>query len=115
MIILLLQYALTGLLGLVALGIQLWALADCLRATPADFERAYKRTKQFWSLLTGGSVLVGVLYLLTLSPRGGGMGFTLLLDLAAATAAAVYLADVRPALAQVRRGGNRNQGPYGPW
>ena len=31
-------------------------------------------------------------------------------------AAAVYLADVRPALAQVTgRGGRGRQGPYGPW
>lgn len=110
MIILLLQNAVLALLGLLALGIQLWALVDCLRTTPADFERAYKRTKQFWLLLTAGSVLVGVLFLLS-----RGIGFTMLLDLAAVTAASVYLADVRPALAQVRRGGNRNQGPYGPW
>ncbi|WP_035750418.1 DUF2516 family protein [Arthrobacter sp. 35W] len=102
--------ALLILLGLVALGIQGWALADCLRTKTEDFERAYKRTKSFWALLTGGSALMGVLYI-----AGPGMGFSMLLNLAAVTAASVYLADVRPALAQVRRGGNRNQGPYGPW
>ena len=30
-------------------------------------------------------------------------------------AAAVYLADVRPALRQVTGRGRRNDGPYGPW
>ena len=55
--------------------------------------------------------MVGAIYILT----SGGIGFFLLLELAAVTAASVYLADVRPAVSDARRGGNRKQGPYGSW
>ncbi|MDQ6752460.1 MAG: DUF2516 family protein [Actinomycetota bacterium] len=98
-------------LGLLAFGLQLWAMADCLRTKASDFERAYKKTKGFWTGITVGASVVGALYILS----AGGIGFFLLLELAAVTAASVYLADVRPAVSDARRGGNRSQGPYGPW
>ncbi|MFI5084869.1 MAG: DUF2516 family protein [Actinomycetales bacterium] len=98
------------LLGLVALALQVWALADCLRTKADSFGRADKRTKGFWTGLTVGATIVGILFVL-----GPGLGFILLLELAAVTASSVYLADVRPAVAVPRRGGNRNAGPYGPW
>lgn len=96
-------------LGLVAWGLQLWALVDCLRSPTADFERAYKRTKGFWGGLLGVSALFGLLFLL-----GPSLGFMMLVDLAGVTVASVYLADVRPVLKELR-GGTRKQGPYGPW
>lgn len=97
-------------LGLIALGIQVWALVECLRTKPAQFERADKRTKGFWTALTVGATLVGVLF--ELSP---GIGFILMLELAAVTASSVYLADVRPAVATNPRGGTRGYGGYGGW
>lgn len=101
-------------LGLVAFGVQVWAFSDALRTPPAYFERVYKRTKMFWAALTGGGAFFGFLYVIvpitTLLPPA--TGFSMLLTLAGATAAGVYLADVRPALAEVRgRGrGNQNRG-----
>ncbi|MCC9175658.1 DUF2516 family protein [Arthrobacter sp. zg-Y179] len=103
------QYYLYLALGVVALGIELWALLDCARRKPADFERAYKRTKGFWLALTGGATAVGVLSVL-----GSSLGL-LLFQLAAVIAACVYLADVKPAIGSSRGRGNSNQGPYGPW
>ncbi|MCC3280261.1 DUF2516 family protein [Arthrobacter sp. zg-Y40] len=104
----LIQYYLYLALGVVALAIELWAFLDCVRRKPADFERAYKRTKGFWLGLTGGASAVGVIAVAVPSLS------LLLFQLAAVIAASVYLADVKPAIGSSRgRGGN--QGPYGPW
>ena len=93
-------------LGVIALGMELWAFADCARRKPADFERAYKRTKGFWMGLTGGASAIGLLSVLLFGPLA-----LLLFELAAVVAAAVYLADVRPALNQSKGRG----GSYGSW
>ncbi len=99
---------------LVALGLEIWAFADCLRHKASLFEAVSKRTKVFWMLLTGGALLVGVLTLL--SYRGGSpLGAVGIFGIVAVTAASVYLADVRPAVTEAGRGGNRNTGPYGSW
>ncbi len=104
-------------LGLVALGIQVWALIDCLRTSASDFERVYKRTKTFWMALTGGAVFFGFLYiigpLMTLTVPSIGMG--LILSLAGVTAAGVYLADVRPVLVEVRGRGKGQQNRGSSW
>lgn len=101
------------LLALVALGLEVWAFFDCLRHKANAFEAVSKRTKTFWLALTGGALAIGLLSIV-----GGGGGFfgpLGLFGLAAVTAAAVYLADVRPAVKDAGRGGSRNMGPYGPW
>ncbi|BCW57530.1 MULTISPECIES: DUF2516 family protein [Micrococcaceae] len=97
------------ILGLVALALEVWAFADCLRHRPTLFVAASKRTKTFWLALTGVALVIGALAL-------WGVGGSLnLFGIAAVTAACVYLADVRPALREAGSGGNRNVGPYGPW
>lgn len=106
------QFFILVALGLLALGIQAWALADCLRTPASDFESVYKKTKTFWTALTAGAVFFGFLYvivpLMTMSMPG--FGFGLILNLAGVTAAGVYLADVRPVLVEVRgRGRGRGQ------
>ena len=112
----LIYYVETGiyfLLALVALALEVWAFFDCLRHKANAFEAVSKRTKTFWLAVTGGALAVGVLSL-----AGGGSGLLGplgLFGLAAVTAASVYLADVRPAVKDAGRGGNRNMGPYGPW
>jgi len=93
-------------LSVVALGVEVYAFVDCLRRRPDAFPAAGKRTKAFWLLLTGVSVLIGVL---ALSAVPG------LLAIVAIVAAGVYLADVKPALDQVMGRGSGSQGPYGPW
>lgn len=98
-------------LALVALGLEVWAFVDCLRHKGASFEAMGKRTKGFWLALTGGATLIGFM---SVSGGGGGLFGTLgLFGLAAVVAASVYLADVRPAVREAGRGGNRNTGPYG--
>lgn len=97
------------ILGVVALALELWAFADCLRHKPTLFEAASKRTKMFWLALTGVALAIGALTVMT---GGSSLG---LFGIAAVTAASVYLADVRPALREAGSGGNRNVGPYGPW
>lgn len=77
-------------LALVAAGLAVWAVVDCLTKAPAQFQRAFKRTKGFWLALTGGAAVFSALGLL-----GGG---SLLIALIVATVAGVYLADVRPAV-----------------
>ncbi|WP_258804886.1 DUF2516 family protein [Pseudarthrobacter sp. NS4] len=107
------EHAVFFLLALVALGLELWAVADCARHRANAFEATGKRTKTFWLALTGGAALIGVI---SLFGSGGGIFGTLgLFGLAAVVAASVYLADVRPAVKDAGRGGSRNMGPYGPW
>lgn len=106
-------------LGLLALGIQVWAFADCLRTPAHDFERVYKRNKTFWTALTGGASFFGFLYIIgpIMSQQVPQKGMGMLLTLAGVTAAGVYLADVRPALAEVRgrKRGNGGQSRGSSW
>lgn len=96
---LLLWYALL----LLTLGVEGFALLDVLRRKPELFPAAGKRTKNFWLALTGIALAVSIV---TLSPLG-------FLSIIGFVAAAIYLADVRPALRQVSGGGS--SGPYGGW
>jgi Protein of unknown function (DUF2516) len=102
------EQAVFFILALVALGLEAWALLDCVRRKSAAFEATGKRTKTFWLALTGGATLVGVISLFS---SGGLFGTLGLFGLAAVVAASVYLADVRPAVKDAGRGGNRS--PYG--
>lgn len=112
MVIGIIQQGIFYILAFVAFGVQLWALIDCVRNKPVTFQRAFKRTKGFWLGITAVATAIGLISL----PLGGAMISTLgILNVAAVVAAGVYLADVRPALADARRGGNRTRGPYGPW
>ncbi|WP_392544174.1 DUF2516 family protein [Oryzobacter telluris] len=92
-------------LSLVALGVEAWAVIDCVRRPTDAFTAAGKRTKGFWLAVTVVAALLGVVSL------GAIPG---LLGIIGVIAAGVYLADVRPALDQVT-GRGRADGPYGPW
>ncbi|QIM21973.1 DUF2516 family protein [Phycicoccus sp. HDW14] len=101
-----LQYWIVLLLTVAALGVEVFALVDCVRRRPDAFTAAGKRTKNFWLLVTGVAVLLGIVAI-------GGLGFIAIIGI---VAAGVYLADVKPALDQVMgRGSGGRQGPYGPW
>ena len=82
----------------------LYALIEAIRTPAAAFELMDKQTKKLWVILTG--VATGLSLLATLS----GSGMFVILGLVATL---VFLLDVRPAVKGV--GGNRNNGPYGPW
>ncbi|NHA66643.1 DUF2516 family protein [Phycicoccus flavus] len=103
--LLLVQGWITLLLSIAALGVEAFALVDCLRRRPDAFTAAGKRTKTFWLVVTGVAVLLGIV----------AIGSTRLLGVIAIIAAGVYLADVKPALEQVMGRGSGRSGPYGPW
>jgi hypothetical protein len=84
--------------GLVAL--RAWALVDCLTRRAAAFPAVDKLTKPAWSaiLLIGG--VLG-----TLLSRGTDPSQVLsIFSLVSVVAAAVYLADVRPAVREISNG-----------
>lgn len=103
------QGIVTLLLGLAAFAAEVFALVDCVRHRPDAFIAASKRTKQFWTIVTGLAALLGFVSV------GNSLLFSI--GLIAVVGAGIYLADVRPALRQVSGGGRNGQhmGPYGPW
>jgi hypothetical protein len=81
--------------GLVVLGLKLWALVDsCVRPAPA-YAAAGKLSKIAWIAILAAAVLLS------------GTGVLNLLGLLGTIAAIVYLVDVRPAVRSMR--------PGGPW
>lgn len=90
-------------LGGAALACELFAFVDALRNPEAAYVAAGKRTRTFWLLITGIAVALGFVTLF--NPLG-------LFGLLAFVGAAVYLADVRPALRQVRGRGGRSSGGW---
>ena len=95
-------------IGVGVFAMMVWALVDCVRTRPDAFVAAGKKTKQFWLVLTGGATLIGFVFVL--NPFN-------IFNLLAVVAAAVYHADVKPALKAVqgRGGSGTHMGPYGPW
>ncbi|MBW8730181.1 MAG: DUF2516 family protein [Terrabacter sp.] len=89
-------------LGVVALGCEVFAFVDALRHPEKAYVAAGKRTRTFWLVLLGVALAIGFVTLF--NPLS-------LFGLLAFVGAAVYLADVRPALRQVRGiGGRSNTG-----
>lgn len=68
------------------------ALVKCLPKNPDMFFVQNKRTKGFWTGMTGGAVALTLIGFLGIGPFG------LLFLLAGACMASVYLADVNPAV-----------------
>lgn len=79
-------------LGVGCLVLALIALVKCLPKNPDMFFVQNKRTKGFWLGMTGGAVALTLLGFLGVGP------FNLLFLLGGACMAAVYLADVNPAV-----------------
>lgn len=103
------------LLLVIAFVMEAWALVDALRQPAGAYASAGKLTKQWWSIILGVAAALGLAH--AAAPLGGFSPVTLLLGIlpvAAFIAAAVYLADVRPAV-RTYRGGRGGSGPYGPW
>lgn len=78
--------------GLVAL--RAWALVDCVTRKAAAFQAADKLTKPSWLLILAAAGLLGTFASPPLWP----------ISLISAVAAAVYLADVRPAVREIAGG-----------
>lgn len=103
-----LQSGVLVLLQIAAFALEVWALIDAARRPAGAFISAGKRTKTFWVAITAAAAAFGFVTV----PVG-------MIGLIAVVGAAVYLADVRPAVRQYgggpKRGNRGNQGPYGPW
>jgi hypothetical protein len=79
---------------LLVVGLCVWALVDALVRPAAAFPIAGKLAKPFWLVVTA---VLGALTLV--------LGALSLAGMAGAVAAIVYLADVRPAVREIRSGG----------
>lgn len=96
------------LLGVGAFALSAYAMVHALRTPARAFTAAGKLTKKLWTIILAFAALftfaAAVQYISTLS----------IFTVAAVIASGVYLADVRPAVRQIGRGGS-SSGPYGPW
>jgi hypothetical protein len=99
-------------LALLALGIEVWALADAGRRPAHAFTSEGKRTKQFWVWVLVAACVGGFLGLPP--PLGLGLLPTFLMIIAVVPAG-VYLADVRPAVRGYGPGGGRRPPRGGGW
>lgn len=98
--VLLLEHWINVLLSVVLLVLAAYAFISAVRAAPQAYDVAFKRTKGFWLAMTGGSLLAA---LLSLMSAFGSNNTSLVLQLFAAVAAGVFLADVKPAVVPRRR------------
>lgn len=99
---------LVWIIGLVMLGMAVFAFIDAAMRRPDAYPAANKQTKPFWLILLGITVLVNALLPM------------LFLQIIGLIATIVYIVDARPALKEVmggprRRGGSSSDGPYGPY
>lgn len=107
-----LQNGVLLILGIAAFALCVWALVDVLRRPAGAFVAAGKRTKTFWTIIVAVATAIGFVSIFSILGIFG---------ILAVVGAAVYLADVRPAVRQYgggrgpSRGNGRNDGPYGPW
>jgi hypothetical protein len=91
-------------IGVLALGVDGFALVDAFRQRTDAFPAAGKLTKPIWLGILAVATAVGVIFVR--------YPFNIF-NLIAFVAAGVYLADVRPAIKAISGGGNN--GPYGRW
>jgi uncharacterized membrane protein HdeD (DUF308 family) len=100
-----LQGLLMLIIGVLALGMDAYALVDAIRQRTDAFPAAGKLTKPLWMAILGVATAIGVIFVQ--NPFN-------IFDLIAFVAAAVYLVDVRPAIKAISGGGS-GSGPYGGW
>jgi hypothetical protein len=95
-------------LAIGAFGLCAWALVHALRTPARAFAQAGKLNKRLWLLILALATLfsfaAAVQYLSVLS----------IFTIASVIGSGIYLADVKPAVGEIGKGGGNN-GPYGPW
>ncbi|GAA3842955.1 hypothetical protein GCM10022226_77270 [Sphaerisporangium flaviroseum] len=95
-------------LAIGAFALCVWALVHALRTPARAFAMAGKLSKRLWLLILGLATLfsfaAAVQYLSVLS----------IFTVASVIGSGIYLADVKPAVGEIGKGGGNN-GPYGPW
>jgi hypothetical protein len=82
------------------IALRLWALADCLIRKSAAFPAVDKLTKPAWVAILLVSGLLGTFFSSPYSPGS----LISVFSLASVIAAAIYLADVRPAVREISDG-----------
>ena len=98
-------------IAIVAFIFEVYALVDAIRVPAGAYTAAGKQTKKLWLIILGIANVVG------LAGAAAMISILSILPVVAFIVAAIYLADVRPAVATYRgkRDGGSNMGPYGPW
>jgi hypothetical protein len=90
--------------------VETWAFVDAIRHPAGAYTAAGKQTKPLWLIILGVAFVIGI---------GGAVGLLTLLSflpILAFVASAIYLADVRPKVRDMKGGsGSSRMGPYGPW
>lgn len=82
------------------IALRVWALIDCLTRRTAAFPAVDKLTKPAWVAILLISGLLGTFFSSPLYPSGVVSVFSL----ASVIVAAIYLADVRPAVREISNG-----------
>ncbi|XRQ11002.1 DUF2516 family protein [Actinomadura welshii] len=108
------------LLLIIAFVMEAWALVDSLSVPEGAYSAAGKWRKKMWMIVLIVAAVVGGAHAvapaaLGIPPIGLLIG---ILPVAAFIASAIYLADVRPAVAPYKKKngrGDSRSGPYGPW
>jgi hypothetical protein len=97
-------------LSIAAFAMSGYALFHGARTPARAFAVAGKRTKRFWMIILALAALFS--FSSAVGYFGIGLGQLNIFAIASVIAAGVYLADVKPAVSEVGRGG---AGPYGGW
>ncbi|MBE9403558.1 DUF2516 family protein [Brachybacterium sp. p3-SID1565] len=95
-----------AVLALALLALEVWAFVNAIRFRSDAYVAAGKRTKVFWCVLTGVSMLLGFLSLPYPIGRGG---TSMLFMIIGVVIAGIFLADVLPALKSVMRRAQGNR------
>jgi hypothetical protein len=87
-----------------------WALIHALRTPARAFAMAGKLSKKLWLLILG----LATLFTFAAAVQWGGLTALSIFTVASVVGSGVYLADVKPAVGEIGKGGG-SSGPYGPW
>ncbi|MFF5211641.1 DUF2516 family protein [Streptosporangium sp. NPDC000396] len=98
-------------LAIGAFAMSVWALVHAVKTPARAFAVTGKQSKKLWLIILGLSTLFS--FASAAGYFGIGLGQLNLFAIASVIAAGIYLADVKPAVSEVGKGGN--SGPYGPW
>jgi hypothetical protein len=88
--------------------VETWAFVDALRHPATAYTAAGKQTKPLWLIILGVAFVIGIAGALDQ------LSIISILPIVAFVAAAIYLADVRPKVREMK-GNSSHSGPYGPW
>jgi hypothetical protein len=84
-----------------------FALVHALRTPARAFAVTGKQTKKLWTIILGFAALFSFAAAVRFLDVLG------IFTIASVIVSGIYLADVRPAVKEIGKGGN--SGPYGPW